>query len=218
MHIKTSDQEIMQLGIGNYSCNWGLHLCGLYETDKERDEIIFGFLRQGYLDGDKQLYCPVERSPENFYSEFSVFCPECQDQLHNTDHFNLLAAKDLYYPSGEFDPWYMDSALNEYYIASQSKGKRNIRATAEMSWALEAIKGIEYLFAYESRLNYFIPGKPWISICMYNIAKFSGALIMNVLRTHPFTISGGVITKNPFFENPDVWLAKNAPQFLKDKE
>jgi hypothetical protein len=37
---------------------------------------------------------------------------------------------------------------------------------------------------------------------------------MNVLRTHPFTINSGVITANPFYEEPDKWLAKKAPQFL----
>ena len=37
MHIQTSDQEALSLGIGGYSCNWGPHICGLYETEKERD-------------------------------------------------------------------------------------------------------------------------------------------------------------------------------------
>ena len=40
MYIKTSNQEKLELGIGNYSCNWGIHIAGLYETDVERDEII----------------------------------------------------------------------------------------------------------------------------------------------------------------------------------
>jgi len=41
MHFQTSDQEKLELGFGGYTCNWGLHICGLYETEKERDEIIF---------------------------------------------------------------------------------------------------------------------------------------------------------------------------------
>ena len=36
---------------------------------------------------------------------------------------------------------------------------------------------------------------------------------MQVLQTHPFTISGGAITQNPFFVDPDEWLKKNAPEF-----
>ena len=45
MHIQTSQQEKLNLGIGDYSCNWGLHIAGLYETPQERDEIIFGLLK-----------------------------------------------------------------------------------------------------------------------------------------------------------------------------
>jgi hypothetical protein len=52
---------------------------------------------------------------------------------------------------------------------------------------------------------------------MYNVTKFSGKTIMNVLRTHPFTISGGIITQNPFYQNPDDWLRENAPEFAINK-
>jgi len=213
MHIQTSEQEVLQLGIGGYSCNWGMHMCGLYESGSERDEIIFGFLRQGYFDGDLQLYCPVERSQDEFCREFGAYCPECRSKLHDPECFNLLSAKDLYYPEGVFDPRHMDRALNAYYVESQAKGRRNVRATAEMVWALDAIPGVEHLMAYEARLNYFIPGKPWISICMYNLSRISGKMIMNVLQTHPFTLNGGVINKNPYYVHPDRWLMEHAPRF-----
>jgi|GEM_PF-1282689 hypothetical protein len=36
---------------------------------------------------------------------------------------------------------------------------------------------------------------------------------MNVLQTHPYTISGGVITQNPYFVDPDEWLRENDPEF-----
>ena len=214
MYIKTSDQEKLNLGIGTYSCNWGLHIAGLYETKEERDEIIFGYLKEGYSAGDMQLYCPAERSAENFREEFTNYCPSCAQGLDDHNHFSISSAKELYYPDGTFSPIAMDKGLNAFFKESQKNGKRNIRATAEMVWALDAIPGIEHLFAYESRLNYFIPSKPWISICMYNVSKFPGSTIMNVLRTHPYTINGGIITQNPYFVDPDEWLAKNAPQFV----
>lgn len=214
MHIKTSDQPALKLGIGDYTCNWGIHVCGLYETEAERDEIILGFLGEGDKNGDLQLYCPVEQSPEMFKEKISKAYPQCGCHVDMPDHFRILNAKELYYPEGVFSPIEMDKGLNTFFEESQEKGPRNVRATAEMVWALEAIPGIEDLMAYESRLNYFIPGKPWISICMYNVNKFSGATIMNVLKTHPYTISGGVITQNPFYEDPDTWLKNNAPQYL----
>jgi hypothetical protein len=213
MHIHTSDQEKLELGFGKYSCNWGLHICGLYETEQERDEIIMGFLHEGAIKLDKQLYCPTERTPENFIEEYGKCYPDCRHHIADPNLFSINSAKELYYPNGTFSPFSMDDGLNAFFLASQTNGKRNIRATAEMVWALEAIPGIEHLMAYESRLNYFIPGKPWISICLYNLTKFSGKIIMNVLKTHPYTIINGSINQNPFFEDPDEWLKKNDPEF-----
>jgi hypothetical protein len=213
MHITTSNQAAMNLGFGGYTCNWGTHICGLYETEAERDEIIFGFLHQGDLEHDLQMYCPVERTSADFIATYQAKYPACAEHVRDPDQFNLFNAKELYFPDGRFSPRSMDQGLAEYYWASQRCGKRHIRATAEMSWAVEAIPGIEHLMVYESRLNYFVAEKPWISICLYNLTKFSGAMIMKVLQTHPFTISGGVITKNPYFEDPDEWLRRNAPAF-----
>ena len=214
MHIKTSDQAPLNMGFGNYTCNWGLHIAGLYETPEERDEITFGFLKQGYLEGDIQLFCPAERTIKNFKEQFAQFCPSCKEALDQPDIFSIKNPKDIYYPDGYFSPRIMDKHLEEFYSESQKNGKRNIRASAEMVWALEAIPGAKYLMAYESRLNYFIPGKPWISVCLYNVNKFDGRTIMGVLRTHPFTINGGIITQNPYYQDPDKWLAENAPEFL----
>ncbi|MEZ5360120.1 MAG: MEDS domain-containing protein [Candidatus Zixiibacteriota bacterium] len=214
MHIKSSDQERLRLGIGEYTCNWGTHIAGLYESEAERDEIIFGFLGQGDIDHDRQLYCPSERSREDFVEKFSLSHPDCAGHLEDENRFNIYSAREMYYPDGIFSPWDMDEGLNKFYRESQKNGPRNIRATAEMIWALKAIPGTEHLMAYESRLNYFIPGKPWISICMYNVTKFPGATIMNVLRTHPFVINGGIISQNPYYIDPDIWLAEHAPEFL----
>jgi hypothetical protein len=214
MYIKTSNQPVLDLGFGDHLCNWGLHLCGLYEKDEERDEIIMGFLHRGDLDGDYQIYALEERTIEDFKEEYGRRYPEYKNHIEDTNIFNLPTAKELYYPDGIFSPWEMDKNLNQAFDESQKNGPRNIRATAEMVWALEAIPGVEHLMAYESRLNYFIPGKPWVSICLYNVSKFSGATILGVLQTHPYTINGGVITQNPYYRNPDDWLRIHAPQFL----
>ncbi len=211
MHIKTSNQESFVLGIGDYTCNLGLHIAGLYETKQERDDIILGFLAQGYQDGDLEFYCLAERTEEDFHEKMHAHCPHCN--THDEKYFQISSAKDLYYPEGIFSPKQMDIGLNDFFEKSQKNGKRTVRATAEMVWALDAIPGSDLLMVYESRLNYFITGKPWISICLYNVNKFSGATIMNVLRTHPFTINGGILTENPYFVDPDIWLKENYPAY-----
>lgn len=218
MHLQTSGQPALDLGFRGHSCNWGTHIAGLYQTAEERDEIILGFLHRGDTAGDLQLYCPSERSIRDFERSYERYYPGGMDHLVDSNRFQVFSARDLYYPNGTFSPWTMDHGLATFFARSQRRGPRNIRATAEMVWALEAIPGVEHLMAYEARLNHFILGKPWVSICMYNVMQFPGEMIMNVLRTHPYTISGGVITQNPYYEDPAAWLARNAPGFLADTE
>ncbi|MFP4475622.1 MAG: MEDS domain-containing protein [Desulfatibacillaceae bacterium] len=215
MHIRTSFQSALHLGFGEWTCNWGVHIAGLYETPKDRDEILMGYLHRGDLEGDLQFYCPCERSAAEFRRGYLERYPGRAASLDDPERFRIESARDLYCPDGAFSPWDMEDGLNEFYRQSRENGAPNIRATAEMAWALEAIPGVEHLMAYESRLNYFIPDKPWISICLYNVSRFSGATIMNVLRTHPYTISGGMVMENPYYQDPDVWLAQNAPDFLR---
>ena len=41
---------------------------------------------------------------------------------------------------------------------------------------------------------------------MYDTAKFGGGIVMDVLRTHPMAIVGGVLQDNPFYVPPDQFL------------
>jgi hypothetical protein len=217
MHIKTSNQPELKLGIGNYSCNWGIHICGLYESEKERDEIIFGYLKSGCIAGDKQIFIHSEQPENQFRENFHKYCPSCLEKEEQANRLDIKSARDIYFPNGHFNPWEMDKTINAYFDYTQADGNNNLRAVAEMVWALQKIDGMEHLFAYESRLNYFVQDKPVISLCLYNVTRIDGATIMNVLKTHPYVISGGVITQNPYFVHPDKWLAENAPQFLNPK-
>jgi hypothetical protein len=214
MYYKTSDQERINLGFGGHECSNGIHFCGFYETEKERDDLILDYLRQGLVDKARVLYTPTERSKDDFLKKFNEKFPDETHLINKNPLLTINNADDLYYQDGEFAPIRMNHNLNNFFVESQKNGKTNIRTTAEMVWAIDKHLDLTQLMAYESRLNYFIPGKPWVSICMYNLTRFDGQTIMKVLQTHPYTISkGGIITENPFYIHPDEWLAQNAPEY-----
>jgi hypothetical protein len=41
---------------------------------------------------------------------------------------------------------------------------------------------------------------------MYDLAKFGGEIVVDIMRTHPMIIIGGVLQENPFFVPPDEFL------------
>lgn len=217
MHIHTSDQsETLSLGFCDDTCNWGTHICGLYETDEERDEILMKYLHEGDIEGNLIVTCPSEQGEDTFRKEYIRRYPESDEHLNDQNRFIINDVKAHYFPKGDvFSVWDMEDALEEANNAIQQNGKRYVRAATEMTWALDELPGTEDLMAYESRLKYFFEGKPWTCICLYNISKFSGSMIMNVLRTHPYSISKGVLTENPYYQDPEIWLEKNAPQLLQ---
>jgi hypothetical protein len=214
VHIRISDQPKLKLGYKDWTCNWGGHIAALYETEDERDEIVRGFLLQGDLDGDLQLYSADANALDRFRTEVTAKYPRIADHLDDPDRWLFLSAQELYQPDGCFSPRDMDRKMVEFYEDLKQKGLKNVRAVGDMHWALGDAPGLEDLMAYESRLNAFITGKPWISICFYDVTRFSGGTIMDVLRTHPFTITGGTLMENPYYVDPDEWLAAHAPQYL----
>jgi pimeloyl-ACP methyl ester carboxylesterase len=41
---------------------------------------------------------------------------------------------------------------------------------------------------------------------MYETARFGGAVVMDILRTHPTVLISGVVYDNPLFVPPDQFL------------
>jgi hypothetical protein len=41
---------------------------------------------------------------------------------------------------------------------------------------------------------------------MYDLAKFGGNIVVDIMRTHPMVIIGGVLQENPFFVPPNDFL------------
>ena len=43
-------------------------------------------------------------------------------------------------------------------------------------------------------------------VCAYDLRCFSAELVVDIMRTHPMTLIGGILDENPFFVPPDDFL------------
>lgn len=207
MHVQTSDQAPMALGFGGHSCNLGVHLCCLYESDAERDDFIYAFLHRGDVDGDRVRYYHSADTADDFRAEYARRYPGEADHLDDPDRFTLMSSKQRCYPGGRFEPLEQDPKLKALRAAAVGDG-RPVRGVGEMDWVLAGVPGSELLLPYEARLNALFVGAPIVMTCIYDLRKHSGSTIMGVLRTHRFAYVRGLFVENPYYD-PDRVLAES---------
>jgi hypothetical protein len=200
----------MELGIPGVSIASGDHLCAFYFGRAERDAVMLPFLRAGLRAGDRCL-CVVD-SPEIP----DVLASIDEDADDGIDVAGCVASQQLdvrkssaaYLRTGTFSPEGMISFLDETVgDATTTGGVHFFRTTGETGWALEGAPGVEELIDYESELNRFVPRYPQAILCLYDLERFGGGMMVDLLRTHPKILLGGLVLENPHYLSPDEFRA-----------
>jgi hypothetical protein len=65
---------------------------------------------------------------------------------------------------------------------------------------------VNNLLEYEARLNHVLSKYDAPVICNYDLSKVGASVAMDIIRTHPLVIIGGLLRENPFFVPPDQFL------------
>jgi hypothetical protein len=95
----------------------------------------------------------------------------------------------------------MIDLLRELGTAADRQGSGVTRLWANMVWGLEwgllDFPSTHDILEYQSRLNDVLPSYNMATVC--TLTKFSTALVMDVLRTHPQAIVGGILQEIPFY-------------------
>jgi hypothetical protein len=102
----------------------------------------------------------------------------------------------------------MLALIEEVLQSGAAAGYPLTRFLGQMEWALLDKPGLDDLsfVEFETRVNYVSPKYDDPLICTYDLSKFSASLMIDVMRTHPVVLIGGVLQENPFFVPPDQLL------------
>ncbi|MDB5935694.1 MAG: hypothetical protein JWQ01_3038 [Massilia sp.] len=175
----------------------GTHICYLYSDEEERKRFISTYLSSG-IDAREAVTYVADTGFEmldHAIEGLGIAPPQEQDQ------FMVATAMETYFPSGRFEPEKMLDHIRDMY-ASVPADCAGARATAEMTWALHDIPGVEHLIEYEAQINEVLKTHPMTTLCQYDTRKFSGAMIYELLNVHPIMIVHGQIMRNPFYVPP----------------
>jgi hypothetical protein len=186
--------------------NVGDHICGFYRRPAERDEILIPFLVEGVRAGDT-CTCVVDScTPDEVLAamaeQVDVGPPVAGSQLEVLDSDSTYLAGGGFLPERMLQFW--EGRARQSPAPAGAAFARNI---GDMSWAHRNERVVGDLIGYESALNRIISNFPQVNLCLYDLTRCSGELIMDVLKTHPKALLGGMVIDNPYYLEPDEFLA-----------
>ncbi|ATX81825.1 MEDS: MEthanogen/methylotroph, DcmR Sensory domain [Mariprofundus ferrinatatus] len=184
----------------------GTHMCLIYSNEEERRETISKFLDSGLKGGERVGYFADEMSPvevKEWLGSYDLVLPDREE----SGQFICSNALEVYCPEGKFEPDDMIHTLKSSYQASCDDGYPGLRVSGEMSWALRGVPGSDRLMEYEAKVNIAFRTHPVIAICQYDARRFDGSTILDVLRVHPVMVVQGRVVHNPYFIQPEAFLA-----------
>lgn len=182
------------------------HVCALFHNPEEKYRVLLPFIKEGFECGDRAFHVVDPDLRKEHMRRLEAVGIDVAG-AESSGQFKLYDWNNAYFdPHGHFDQDRMLGLIEEELKLGVAQGFRLSRSIGHMEWALKDRPGVGDLVEYEARLNYILPHYDDPVICVYDLAKFSGAVIVDILRTHPMVIIGGMLQENPFFVPPDQFL------------
>jgi hypothetical protein len=194
-------------GIPGVTFTPGDHICAFYRGAAQRNDILVPFLREAIRAGNKGICVMDDPDTEGIVRPLSE---EVDLELsRRTGQLDLLCSKAAYLAGDYFDVQEMIDFWDERIgKAVKRDGFEFVRSVGEMTWALRDLPGVELLLTYEAKLNEFLPRYPQVILCLYDLEQFTDAeVLLDLLRTHPLILLSGQLVDNPWYCEPDEYLA-----------
>lgn len=182
------------------------HICAFFNSREEQDKVLMPFFQEGYERGEKLFHIIDHRHRHDHLCACSAAGIDTEAALAS-GQLEIRHWEDAYLKDGYFDGDRMVAILEEVLDGAREKHGLT-RLMGNMEWALESLPGVTDIVEYETKLNYILPRYPDPVVCVYDLNKHSGSVVMDILRTHPMVIIGGVLQDNPLYVPPDEMLAE----------
>jgi hypothetical protein len=181
------------------------HVCAFFNSTDEEYRVLLPFIKDGFQSGHKAIHVvnPDQR----------------QDHLHRLGAAGIDAAAaqqsgqlevhantDVYLPEGRFDPDRMISAFEQLASGNSGSGYPLSRICCRMDWTVRDQSHIDDVIEFESRVNDVWRRHEDAVICTYHLGQFRGDEVIDIMRTHPMVIIGGILQQNPFYIPPAEFL------------
>lgn len=183
------------------------HVCAFFHNAEEEYRVLLPFIKEGFECGDKAIHIvsPHRRSGHLKRLADAGIDPTAAEQCGQLE---LRTSTETYLRDGRFDQDRMLEAFGQL-AGGDAVGRFPLsRIVCQMDWAVEGRSHVAEIIEFESRINDLWRRHDDAVICVYDLTKFGGATVIDIMRTHPMIVIGGSLQQNPFFVPPEEFLSE----------
>ena len=181
------------------------HVCAFFNSDDEEYRVLLPFIKDGFECGHKSVHV-VNPGQQKDHLERLRTAGIDAEAARRRGQFELRINTETYLRDGRFDQDRMIQAFEELASGNANGGFPLSRICCRMDWAIEDRSRFDSVIEFESRVNEVWRRHDDAVICTYHLPKFGGDAVIDILRTHPMVIVGGILQQNPFFIPPEEFL------------
>jgi len=168
------------------------HACAFVAGPDEERAVIDPFLIEGMRRHEKAVYIVDPAHRDEHEARLGAASPA-------SELLDVLTWNEAHLKGGRFDQQRMVTTLEQMLNEHAASGRPPMRLVGQMGWVLSSPPGIEQLVAYEASVNELLNRGRTPTVCVYDVRRLSGSLMMDLLRAHPLTVMNGVLHENPFY-------------------
>jgi hypothetical protein len=181
------------------------HVCSFFSSQDDEYRTMVPFMREGLAAGERVVnFMPEDRLDHEDRLRAGGIDVDKARKSHQLD---VIKSEDAYLQKdGRFDGEAMLRLVPQMLLSGHDFGFALTRLIAHAEHMIREAYDADAFIEYESRLNYILPRYPDPVVCTYDLNRVGAGVVMDVLRTHPMVIIGGLLQENPFFVPPDEFL------------
>ena len=182
------------------------HVCAFFNTIDEEHRVLGSFFKDGLDRGEKAAHIVDPANREEHLKRLADTGIPVQEMM-DTGQLDVLPWTDAYVRDHRFDQDAMLATVEKLIQSGAAAGYARTRLVGHhMDWLFLDKPATYNLVEYEARLNHVLSKHNDPVICNYNPSKFGATVAMDIMRTHPLVIIGGLLRENPFFVPPEQFL------------
>jgi hypothetical protein len=181
------------------------HVCAFFNSDEEEYRVLLPFIKDGFDCGDKAVHV-VNPDQQHDHLRRLASVGIDANAAAKMGQLELRANTETYLREGRFDQDRMLQAFEQIASGNANDGFPLSRIVCRMDWVVENGNYVDDVVEFESRVNEVWSRHDDAVICTYHLSRFGGEAVIDIMRTHPLVIIGGILQQNPFFVPPQHFI------------